>query len=160
MQVLAEAGPDLFACETIPSLVEALAEADVLSEIPGASGWISFSCKDEFHTCGDDLIGDCAEALDEFPQVKAIGVNCTAPEYVESLIREIRKHTDKPVVVYPNSGEHYDAGSKTWNGASAEYADYVRTWYAAGARLIGGCCRTTPADIRKVAEYRKELLEL
>lgn len=160
MQVLAEAGPDLFACETIPSLVEALAEADVLSEISGASGWISFSCKDEFHTCGDDLIGDCAEALDEFPQVKAIGVNCTAPEYVESLIREIRKHTDKPVVVYPNSGEHYDAGSKTWNGASAEYADYVRTWYAAGARLIGGYCRTTPADIRKVAEYRKELLEL
>lgn len=159
MHVLAEAGPDLFACETIPSLVEALAEADVLSEIPGASAWISFSCKDGLHTCGDDPIGDCAKALDEFPQVKAVGVNCTAPEYVESLIREIRKYTDKPVVVYPNSGEHYDAGSRTWNGASAEYADYVRTWYAAGARLIGGCCRTTPEDIRKVAEYRKELAE-
>ncbi|WP_299143183.1 homocysteine S-methyltransferase, partial [uncultured Dialister sp.] len=128
MHILAEAGPDIFACETIPCLVEALAETDVLSEMENAACWISFSCKDGLHTCGDDLISDCAKALDKISCVQAMGVNCTAPEYVESLILEIRKYTDKPVVVYPNSGEHYDAESKTWHGPSAEYADYVRTW--------------------------------
>lgn len=84
MHILKEAGPDIFACETIPCLVEALAETDVLSEMENAACWISFSCKDGLHTCGDDDIGDCAKALDEIPCVKAIGVNCTAPEYVES----------------------------------------------------------------------------
>lgn len=158
MHILAEGGPDIFACETIPCLEEALAETDVLKEIEEAEAWVSFSCRDGLHTCGDDYIGDCAKALDAIPQVRAIGVNCTAPEYVESLISEIRKYTDKPVVVYPNSGEQYDPESKTWHGASAEYADFVRIWQKAGARLIGGCCRTTPEDIRKVAAFRKELM--
>ena len=158
LHILTEAGPDIFACETIPCLLEALAETDVLSEIKNASAWVSFSCKDGLHTCGDDYIGDCAKALDPIPCVKAIGVNCTAPEYVESLILEIRKYTSKPVVVYPNSGEHYDPSGKTWGGAAADYADFVKIWQKAGARLIGGCCRTTPEDIKKVAAFRQELM--
>lgn len=159
IHILAEAGPDVFACETIPCLVEALAETDVLSEIPGAEAWISFSCKDGLHTCGGDLISDCAKALKDIKEVAAIGINCTAPQYVESLIKEIVKVTDKPVVVYPNSGEDYDAGSKSWEGSAAKYEDYVKIWYEAGARLIGGCCRTGPEDIRKVAAFRKSLIE-
>ena len=128
IHILAEAGPDVFACETIPCLVEALAETDVLSEIPGAEAWISFSCKDGLHTCGGDLISDCAKALKDIKEVAAIGINCTAPQYVESLIKEIVKVTDKPVVVYPNSGEDYDAGSKSWEGSAAKYQDYVKIW--------------------------------
>ncbi|WP_443653389.1 homocysteine S-methyltransferase [Dialister hominis] len=159
IHILAEAGPDVFACETIPCLVEALAETDVLSKIPGAEAWISFSCKDGLHTCGGDLISDCAKALKDIKEVAAIGINCTAPQYVESLIKEIVKVTDKPVVVYPNSGEDYDAGSKSWEGSAAKYEDYVKIWYEAGARLIGGCCRTGPEDIRKVAAFRKSLIE-
>lgn len=159
IHILAEAGPDVFACETIPCLFEALAETDVLSEIPGAEAWISFSCKDGLHTCGGDLISDCAKALKDIKEVAAIGINCTAPQYVESLIKEIVKVTDKPVVVYPNSGEDYDAGSKSWEGSAAKYEDYVKIWYEAGARLIGGCCRTGPEDIRKVAAFRKSLIE-
>lgn len=157
LHILVKGAPDLFACETIPCLEEALAVTDVLKEIEGAAAWISFSCKDGTHTCGDDLIADCAKALDTVDEVKAIGINCTAPEHVESLIKEIRTHTDKPVIVYPNSGEDYDASDKTWHGTSAEYGDYVKVWYRAGARIIGGCCRTTPDDIRKISEFRKEL---
>lgn len=155
--VLAEAGPDLFAFETIPSLIEAEAEAEVLAEIPSARAWISFSCKDGRHTCGEDLLSDCAKALAGHPQIEAIGINCTAPDYVASLIGEIRKVTDLPVVVYPNSGETWDAASKTWTGAPSDYAAYARVWYEAGARLIGGCCRTTPDDIRKVSAFRDSL---
>lgn len=108
---------------------------------------------------GGDLISDCAKALKDIKEVAAIGINCTAPQYVESLIKEIVKVTDKPVVVYPNSGEDYDAGSKSWEGSVAKYEDYVKIWYEAGARLIGGCCRTGPEDIRKVAAFRKSLIE-
>lgn len=159
LHVLAKGEPDIFACETIPCLIEALAITDVLKEIEGAASWISFSCKDGKTTTGDDLICDCAKALDDIPSVKAIGINCTAPEYVESLIQEICANTDKPVIVYPNSGEEYDASDKTWHGKGAEYADFVKVWYSAGARILGGCCRTTPEDIRKIAEFREELID-
>ena len=159
LHVLSEAGPDIFACETIPCLLEALAETDVLKEIKGAKAWISCSCKDGLHTCGGDMISDCAKALDEIDEVKAIGLNCTAPEYVESLIKEAKKGTSKPIVIYPNSGESYNVEKKTWEGSASSYADYVKVWYAAGARLIGGCCRTTPQDIKAVAQFRKELLK-
>ena len=86
----------------------------------------------------------------------AVGLNCTAPQYVVSLIQEIKAHTDKPVVVYPNSGETYDPASKTWQGAAVGFAERAEEWYRAGARLIGGCCRTKPRDIREIACMREK----
>ena len=103
------------------------------------------------------FFADCARLLDKESQVAAIGVNCTAPQYVADLIRNIRAHTAKPVVVYPNTGETYDAVTKTWHGSPTPYHDFVRQWYEAGARLIGGCCRTTPDDIRGIAAFRANL---
>ena len=89
----------------------------------------------------------------------AVGVNCTAPKYIPSLIVEIRKGTDKPIIVYPNSGEHYDVGKKTWGGSSTDFSfgESARNWFSLGARVIGGCCRTTPQDIRAIAEWAREL---
>lgn len=158
MQLLWKAGADLFACETIPSLVEAKALVRCMQEIPGANGWICFSCKNEMEICEGAPIAECAAQLEEAECISAIGVNCTAPEYVESLIREIRKVTDKPVAVYPNSGEQYDAAKKTWQGAAGlcSYAQWAKKWRAAGARLIGGCCRTTPEDIAEISAWSRE----
>jgi homocysteine S-methyltransferase len=78
---------------------------------------------------------------------------------VASLIGEIRQNSGKPVLVYPNSGEAYDAASKTWSGGvtTGGYGSWARLWQQAGARLIGGCCRTTPEDIRMVARLRAAL---
>ena len=154
MIALASAGPDLLACETIPSLREALVLARLLAELPECFAWISFSCRDGTHTCEGQDVAHCARALDGMAQVAAIGVNCTAPQFVPSLLRRMRAHTDKPLVAYPNSGEHYDPATKRWHGrrAGARLAPQARSWYAAGARLIGGCCRTTPADIRAMRE--------
>ena len=69
------------------------------------------------------------------------------------LLRRMRGHTDKPLLVYPNSGERYDAKSKQWSGSAGttRFGHQAREWYAEGARLIGGCCRTTPEDIRGVS---------
>lgn len=148
--ILAEEEPDLFACETVPSFLEAQALGDALSSYPESKAWISFSCKDGHHTCEGNPITECAAFLDTVPEVLAIGVNCCPPGIVESLVRDIKSVTDKVIVVYPNSGETYDPASKTWKGSAVSYADYAKSWYDAGARFIGGCCRTTPDDIRAV----------
>lgn len=154
LAILVAAEPDILACETLPLLDEARAILEDLHRYPDMGAWISFSCKDEAHTCGGDDVADCARLLDRESQVAAIGVNCTAPQYVADLIHNIRAHTEKPVVVYPNTGETYDAVTKTWHGSPTPYRDFVRQWYEAGARLIGGCCRTTPDDIRGIAAFR------
>ncbi len=160
IRLLAETEPDFFAVETLPTLTEAKAVAKaIMDTAPGIPAWVSFSCRDAEHTTGGDRLSDCAAFLDAVPSVAAVGINCSPPEYVASLIREVRKETDKPVAVYPNSGEHYDPSTKTWHGTDHHYACFVKDWYEAGARLIGGCCRTTPEDIRHVAEFRKKLIE-
>jgi len=152
LQVLANAGADLLACETLPSLREALALTRVLREFPNARAWISFSCRDGERNCEGEDIGECAAHLQEHRQVVAIGVNCTAPQYIASLMRRMRARTDKPLLAYPNSGEGYEASSKRWTGKSdaLHFGELARLWYAAGARLIGGCCRTGPEEIHSV----------
>ncbi len=148
--VLADAGADLLACETIPSRIEAAALVRLLGERPDAVAWVTFSCRDGRHTSAGDSIAECARWLDGVPQVVAIGVNCVAPELVESLIHELGTGTTKPIVVYPNSGETWDAVAQCWVGTADRFTGYVPRWLGAGARWIGGCCRTTPDDIRSV----------
>jgi homocysteine S-methyltransferase len=154
LRVLADAGADLLACETIPSLREARVLASLLREFPDICVWISFSCKDGEHTCEGDPIDECAAELHHFAQIVAVGVNCTPPQYITPLLRRMHEETDKPLVVYPNSGELYDASSKQWSGDTGTlgFGEQARRWYAEGARLIGGCCRTGPDDIRSVKQ--------
>jgi homocysteine S-methyltransferase len=154
LKVLANAGADLLACETIPCLREARVLARLLRDFAAQSAWISFSCKDGEHNCEGEDIGACVAELQEFPQIAAVGVNCSRPDYVTPLLRRMRDRTDKPLLVYPNSGECYDASSKQWRGAAGamRLGEQARGWYAEGARLIGGCCRTGPEDIRSVKQ--------
>ena len=150
LAVLAASGADLLAVETVPCRIEAEAIARLLAdEFPQAAAWIAFSCRDGAHVNEGQRLADCAAALDGIAQVVAVGVNCTPPQFVGSLIDEIRSATRKPVVVYPNSGETWDGAHKCWRGdpTLAAYDDLAAGWLARGARLIGGCCRTTPADI-------------
>jgi homocysteine S-methyltransferase len=155
LQVLVDSGADLLACETIPCLAEARAIARLLPEFPGAAAWISFSCRDGLHTSEGELLGDCVAALEGFEQVVAVGVNCTAPEHIASLVDQMHARTRKPILVYPNSGEHYDAAHKQWHGnpSASHFAEQARGWHVRGARLIGGCCRTTPDDIAAVQHW-------
>ncbi|MFO1465365.1 MAG: homocysteine S-methyltransferase [Steroidobacteraceae bacterium] len=154
MQVLASAGADLLACETVPSQLEARALARLLWEFPHMPAWISFSCRDGIHTCEGQRIADCVRELEAYDQVVALGVNCTAPQHIDSLLAQMRGATDKLLLVYPNSGEQYDATAKVWRGTATplEFARRAVAWQAAGARLIGGCCRTTPLNIQALRE--------
>jgi homocysteine S-methyltransferase len=154
LQVLADAGADLLACETIPCLREARVLSSLLREFPDTPAWISFSCEDGEHNCEGENIGACAAELHDHPQIVAVGVNCTAPQHITSLLRTMRKATDKPLAIYPNSGESYDAAAKQWSGdpGTIQIGKQARDWYAEGARLIGGCCRTSPRDIHDVKQ--------
>jgi homocysteine S-methyltransferase len=146
--------PDLLAFETLPSLEEAEAIGEALSAWPELAAWFSFTCKDGQHVAHGELLSDCAAAVARFPQTIAFGVNCTQPALMPSLIAELRKATDKPIVVYPNSGEGWDATARHWTGSSdaAKFGAKAEKWFAEGAQIVGGCCRTRPAHIRQVAE--------
>jgi homocysteine S-methyltransferase len=155
--VLATAGADLLACETLPCLAEARALARLLPEFPEARAWISFSCRDDGHTSQGEPFADCVAAFDAHPQVVAIGLNCSAPAHVPALLASARSRTAKPLLAYPNSGEQYDAAGKRWLGCADHhpFAEQAAQWVAAGARVVGGCCRTSPEDI---AALRTRLL--
>jgi homocysteine S-methyltransferase len=153
MAALVEAGADILACETIPCLAEAQALARLLPEFPQISAWLSFSARDGAHICHGEPIAECAALLDGHPQIAAIGVNCTPPHFIVSLISRLRSATSIPIVVYPNSGEAYHSETNSWSGTSecVAFGGQAREWYDAGAHVIGGCCRTTPAHIREAA---------
>ena len=155
MKALIDAGADLLACETIPTPIEARALVKLLGEFNSVHAWISFSCRDEAHVCEGERLAECIRQIEASPFVEAVGINCTSPRYIPSLIREAKQATNTPVLVYPNSGETYDAAKSDWDGHPIyeSFGEEAKVWYEAGARLIGGCCRTSPKDIHDIASW-------
>ena len=149
VEVLADAGPDLLALETIPDTDEAEALLTVVSGI-GLPVWLTYSIDGDRTRAGQPLTEAFALARD-VPDVVAVGVNCCAPSDVSAAIATARDVTGRPVIVYPNSGEGWDARQRTWTGASQHSAQQARQWVADGARIVGGCCRVRPADIGDLA---------
>ena len=158
VEALIASGADLLACETIPCLVEARALVRLLAEYPNTFAWFTFTAQDDGHISNGESVADVAAFLDDQPQAAAIGINCTSPLHITGLIREIKKSTQKPIIVYPNSGEVYDASTNTWHGETScdSFGRQSKDWYEAGARLIGGCCRTTPGHIREIKAWAVE----
>lgn len=150
---LLEAGVDLLACETLPSFAEAEALVSLLAEFPDSSAWFSFTLRDAGHISDGTPLSAVAALLNAAPQAVAVGINCVALESVTPALRTLQALCAKPLLVYPNSGEQYDASSKTWHSAPSGCTlhDKFPEWQQAGARLIGGCCRTTPQDIAAIA---------
>ncbi|WP_394516356.1 homocysteine S-methyltransferase [Pantoea sp. SGAir0430] len=150
---LLEAGVDLLACETLPSFGEIQALISLLAEFPHSSAWFSFTLRDAQHLSDGTPLSKVAEVINGAPQVVAVGLNCVALESVTPALQTLQALTDKPLLVYPNSGEQYDAVSKSWHSAPSGCTlhDKFPEWQQAGARLIGGCCRTTPQDIAAIA---------
>ena len=152
LDTLLEAKPDLLAFETVPCLKEAKAYVNLLKNKKNINAWISFSAKDSLHINSGETIKECAQYLEEYSFITAIGINCTSPKYAQSLIKEIKKVSSKIILVYANSGDIYDANDKSWKTSknNISYAKMSEAWYKAGARIIGGCCQTTPKDIKEI----------
>lgn len=154
--LLDNAGADVLACETIPDYREAALLAELLA-LTTSPAWVSFACRDGRHISDGTAISRAARLYRGHPRVLAVGVNCTAPQHIASLIREVRKGApDKAIVVYPNSGEAYNAHDNSWTGmvSPIDCASAAIEWRDAGAALIGGCCRMGP---KHIAEMHRRL---
>ena len=147
-----EGRPDVLAFETLPSLEEAQALGDALKDWPELPAWFSFTCRDSGQVAHGERLADCAAAVAELPQTVAIGVNCTRPDLIGELIGELRSVSHKPVIVYPNSGEGWDAATRSWTGTrdTTAFGRMAKEWFRGGAQIVGGCCRTGPKHIAAV----------
>jgi homocysteine S-methyltransferase len=154
LSVLAATDADVLAVETIPEVQEAEAVAQLLGELPGTAAWVSFSCADGSRLRSGAPVEEGVEAVADAPGVVAVGVNCTAPEHADELIGRIRAGTSLPVVVYPNSGEGWDADLRRWTAGAGGRVDgeVAARWRNAGAQLVGGCCRVSPSQVRAMGE--------
>lgn len=149
IEALAAAGPDALALETVPDTDEAQALLRVAEE-SGLPVWLSYTVARGETRAGQPLEEAFALAAG-YERVVAVGVNCCDPADADLAVRTAAEVTGKPVVVYPNSGEHWDAGGRGWTGGATFDPGRVLAWRAAGARLVGGCCRVGPDTIGELA---------
>ncbi|MGC9497792.1 homocysteine S-methyltransferase [Streptomyces sp. WG7] len=149
LEVLAAARPDVLALETVPDTEEAAALLRAVRGL-GVPAWLSYTVVGGRTRAGQPLEDAFALAADA-EEVIAVGVNCCAPEDVTAAAETAARITGKPVVAYPNSGETWDARARAWRGRSSFAPELVRSWRAAGARLVGGCCRVGPDSITSIA---------
>lgn len=147
--VLASARPDALLCETIPSLDEVRALALELSDL-GAPSIMSFTVADGRLRSGES-IAEAARLAASVPGMLAIGVNCSDADDASEALAIIGETTGLPLIVYPNSGESWDARSRAWSGDAAPLSDRAPRWHDLGARLIGGCCRVDVAGIAELS---------
>ncbi|WP_419934789.1 homocysteine S-methyltransferase [Candidatus Palauibacter sp.] len=150
-EVLAETEADLLACETTPSLEETQAYCR-LAAVAHRPAWISFQCRDGAHLADGTPLETAVSLCDAEPHVVAVGVNCVDPGFASSLITAARGATSKPILVYPNSGEAWDAEAKRWTGPATplDWARSAMEWRSEGADGVGGCCRVGPAAIAAI----------
>jgi homocysteine S-methyltransferase len=173
--ILAESGVDLLACETIPCVAEAQAFRDLLSQEQTfediqangcGQGWISCACRSGHELNSGEEFEDVIRLFTDPSETSrtdllsswGIGVNCTNPDHIPELLDLIRgtgaMSGSRPIVVYPNKGENWNAIDRCWvesSGCTDEsFGQLAREWRDSGANIIGGCCRTTPDTIRNI----------
>ncbi|KAF2151330.1 homocysteine S-methyltransferase [Myriangium duriaei CBS 260.36] len=156
ISTLLDAGVDVLACETFPNALETRALCSLLQdEFPKAHAWLSFTLKDAQHLSDGTSIQEVAETVNSCDQIVAVGFNCIALELATGALSHLRQFSTKPLVVYPNSGEKWDGVKKEWygkTGALKQLPHLASEWKQAGARLVGGCCRTGFEDITMIGQ--------
>jgi homocysteine S-methyltransferase len=143
LEILISTSPDYLALETMPDTFEVEVLLDLLADCP-IPFWLSYSCKDGNQTNAGQSF---QSAVDLAQSAMAVGINCTKPELISSLLRSAK--SDKPYVVYPNSGRIWNAQKKAWTGSASVgfNNDLIQEWVNAGAEIIGGCCGIGPTEI-------------
>jgi homocysteine S-methyltransferase len=146
LTALADAGADVLACETLPAALEVEALLLELAELD-VPAWVSLTTELDAAGTVRTRRGERAQEVfamvRDAPSVVAAGVNCLAPGDVAPAARAAGA-SGLPVVVYPNSGERWDAEARSWAGDPRLSPADVERWVEGGARLVGGCCRVGP----------------
>lgn len=153
MRVLRDAGADVLALETVPQLREVHALVAETQSL-GIDAWLAVSVSGE-HLRSGEPVDDAFAAARDADHVIAVGVNCSSPADAGALVTRAAELSGKPVVVYPNSGEEWDAELRRWRGRPGLAGVDTGRWVDDGARLVGGCCRTRPDDIAAIADAQR-----
>ncbi|MGH2895325.1 MAG: homocysteine S-methyltransferase, partial [Solirubrobacteraceae bacterium] len=135
ISALVDAAADLLAIETIPSGREATILGELLSEFD-TEAWVTFCCRDDHHLSDGTPVSDAVKAVTRTNRVTCVGINCTPPRHVESLLADVRGATDLPIVAYPNWGRIWDREASEWlegTGVVEFPPDALERWHAAGA---------------------------
>ncbi len=153
LEILIACKPDYLAIETIPEIREARLLLELLENLENMIPlWIAFSCKDGEHLSSGDLFSDAAKLSKELG-AEYVGINCTSPEFVTSLLKSARESA--PFVVYPNAGKTWNAKLKQLEGSAVKLSDeHIEQWVTCGATIIGGCCGIGPKEISEVKTFR------
>ncbi len=156
LDALKAAGADLIAVETQPKLEEVAVLLKML-EARELSAWVTFTLADEGHLPDGTLVEDAARLCATSPAVDALGLNCVKRELAAGALKRMASVTDLPLILYPNSGETYDAATKTWHHpvGGPGWQHFVGPWQSLGVKCLGGCCRTLPSDIVEIARLMK-----
>lgn len=154
LQALADGGADCFVLETFADLEEieqaVLAARDVNAAMPIiAQATVGPEMRTAFGASPEDV----ARVLDKWG-VDVIGLNCSVgPQTILEAIERMAAVTTRKLSAQPNAGMPRDVGGRTMYMASPEYmATYARHLIQAGAKIVGGCCGTTPEHIKAMAE--------
>ena len=150
---LVAARADVLAIETIPSGREAAIVAELLTEVPEVEAWVTFCCRDGEHLSDGTPLREAIRSAARTQRVTAVGINCTPPQYVDSLLQEAARATDLPLIVYPNHGRVWDGETHTWSGVGVDRfpSEVIEGWRRLGACAIGGCCGIGPPAIEDIA---------
>jgi homocysteine S-methyltransferase len=152
---LLDAGVDLLGIETIPSFNEVRALLALLrSDFPSATAWLGCTLKDASHLSDGTPLSEVLSLVSQYSeQTLAFGINCVPPQTALESLQHMRSLTELPLLCYPNSGETYVPKEHVWTGDKSGQAirESALQFRSAGASLIGGCCRTTPEDIKNIA---------
>jgi homocysteine S-methyltransferase len=157
IQALVDADVDVLACETMPSKAEIEALLELLeTEFADEEAWFTFTLKDGEHISDGTFLKDIAALFEGREKVVGLGFNCVSDDVVLEALGNLKPLVKKgALIVYPNSGEQWNWKAREWEGKRTEgstLAHKTIEWRKAGAGLIGGCCRTTPDDIRTMKE--------
>jgi homocysteine S-methyltransferase len=151
LEILIACKPDYLAIETIPEIREARVLLQLLEDLNNTIPvWIAFSCRDELRLSSGEYFKDAARVSKELG-AEFVGINCTSPELVTSLLDSAKEYG--PFVVYPNAGRTWNEKLKRLEGATVKLSDkHIQEWAGCGATIIGGCCGIGPKEIAQVSK--------
>ncbi|WP_347103508.1 homocysteine S-methyltransferase [Streptococcus thermophilus] len=159
IQILLDQGVDLLALETIPNRLETQALIELLAEeFPEAEAYMSFTVQIPDAISDGNSLAEMAKLVSQSNQILAVGINCSSPLLYNQALSFL-KNTGKALITYPNSGEVYDGDSQTWKSKDKDaltLVEHSKYWHAHfGVKILGGCCRTRPNDIKALyQEFR------